>query len=342
MKQQEMQKPLVQTALVLLGVILLIGFVAGSDAQGIFSGIGSIVKGVFFSVLFAFALALALVISVIFLFAIFLGAVALYSQDTAKDFYNKLVQAIINLYTTWFPAKAPAPADAEEKDLDASTMAEVPNPETTVKPQVAEQPVSNPESDLIADLRAELSTEISSLSSSVAALGEQNKAFNSSINTLKETVEAAPQDDMTGKIEQLENQQADLTQKLAQCLDKLDTISSAADEGIKLAKQQGNELNTVKSEISSYSSVVAELRQMIESVSVDSTEIHEHHRIFNYLEKDEDKKKFAELIAEAITKELTYAEIDEFLSKSLSKEVDTTIKEHPSLTKQYIRACKNK
>ncbi len=340
MKQQEMQKPLVQTALVLLGVILLIGFVAGSDAQGIFSGIGSIVKGVFFSVLFAFALALALVISVIFLFAIFLGAVALYSQDTAKDLYNKLIQGIINLYTTWFPPKASVAV--EEESPDTSTTAESPSSMTTTKPQVTEQPVSNPESDLIADLRAELSTEISSLSSSVAALGEQNKAFNSSINTLKETVEAAPQDDMTGKIEQLENQQADLTQKLAQCLDKLDTISSAADEGIKLAKQQGNELNTVKSEISSYSSVVAELRQMIESVSVDSTEIHEHHRIFNYLEKDEDKKKFAELIAEAITKELTYAEIDEFLSKSLSKEVDTAIKEHPSLTKQYIRDCKNK
>ena len=342
MKQQEMQKPLVQSALVLLGVILLIGFVAGSDAQGIFSGIGSIVKGVFFSVLFAIALALALVISVIFLFAIFLGAVALYSQDTAKDIYNKLLQAIINLYTTWFPTKTSAPADAEEKDHDATRLAEVQSLETTVKPEVAEQPVLKPETDIIADLRAEFAEEISLLSSSVAALGEQNKAFNSSITSLKGTVEAAPYDDLNDKIEQLENQQADLSLKLTQCLDKLNTISSVADEGVSLAKQHGGELNNVKSEISSYSSVVDELRQKIENVSVDSTESHGNHRIFNYLEKDEDKKKFADLIAEAISKDLTYAEIDDFLSKSLSKKVDTIIKEHPSLTKQYIRDCKNK
>ena len=110
---------------------------------------------------------------------------------------------------------------------------------------------------------------------------------------------------------------------------------------VKLAKQHSGDLSNVKSQISSYSTTLDNLRQDLESISVEPGQDGGNHRIFNYLEKDEDKKKFSGLIAEAITKEMTYAEIDDFLSKSLPKEIDVIIKDHPSLTKQYIRDCKN-
>jgi hypothetical protein len=46
-------------------------------------------------------------------------------------------------------------------------------------------------------------------------------------------------------------------------------------------------------------------------------------------------------VEEAVSQELTYAKIDEYLTENLSPELDQIIKDHPSLTKTYIRTLKN-
>ncbi len=341
MNRREMQKPLVQTALVLLGVILLIGFVAGSDAQSFFGGVGSIVKGVFLSILYAIALAISLVVSVVFLFAIFLGAVALYSQETAKDLYNKLLQSVMHLYSTWFPPKAGAPLKEDVKeDVEKHAPLVKEKTETAASPAI-EKSAPEPTPALLAGLREEISQEINKLNNSVNVLDERNKSFDRSIAGLKQSLEANPSEDIINKISSLEAQHQDLSSQLSTFTEKLAQMGSVADEAVKLAKQQSFELSKVETQISSYSSAIDDLQQKLESKTAEPVTGSENHRIFNYLEKDADKKKFAKLIGEAIAKEMTYTEIDTFLTKSLSKDADTIIKEHPSLTKQYIRDCKN-
>ncbi len=59
--------------------------------------------------------------------------------------------------------------------------------------------------------------------------------------------------------------------------------------------------------------------------------------IFTYIEKEQDQTLFIQAIEEALNKEMTYAQIDEFLSASLPKDLDKIIKDHPALTKNYIR-----
>ncbi len=64
------------------------------------------------------------------------------------------------------------------------------------------------------------------------------------------------------------------------------------------------------------------------------------HRLFFYIEKDNDKTAVANAIIEAVERQMTYGEIDAHLSASLPKALDSTIKEHPSLTRDFIRSCK--
>ncbi len=59
--------------------------------------------------------------------------------------------------------------------------------------------------------------------------------------------------------------------------------------------------------------------------------------IFSYFDTEEAKDLFCEKIDAAIEQEMTYAQIDAFLTEELPKEVDKIVKDHPSLTKNYIR-----
>lgn len=59
--------------------------------------------------------------------------------------------------------------------------------------------------------------------------------------------------------------------------------------------------------------------------------------IFSYIENNEYQDIFIQKVEAALSQGLTYAQIDQFLSDNLPKELDDIIKAHPSLTKNYIR-----
>lgn len=59
--------------------------------------------------------------------------------------------------------------------------------------------------------------------------------------------------------------------------------------------------------------------------------------IFSYIENEKDQALFIAKVEEALAQEMTYAQIDEHLTKSVPPELDKIIKDHPALTKSYIR-----
>lgn len=59
--------------------------------------------------------------------------------------------------------------------------------------------------------------------------------------------------------------------------------------------------------------------------------------IFTYIEKEEEQNIFIAKVEEALAQEMTYAQIDEYLTNNLPSELDKIIKDHPSLTRNYIR-----
>ncbi len=63
--------------------------------------------------------------------------------------------------------------------------------------------------------------------------------------------------------------------------------------------------------------------------------------IFSYIEKEAEQQLFVEMVEKALKQETTYAQIDTFLSANLPEELDKIIKEHPSLTRDFIRSKRN-
>jgi hypothetical protein len=62
--------------------------------------------------------------------------------------------------------------------------------------------------------------------------------------------------------------------------------------------------------------------------------------IFSYIEKEEEQSLFIQKVEAALSEERTYAQIDEYLTANLPPELDKIIKDHPALTKNYIRSLR--
>jgi hypothetical protein len=62
--------------------------------------------------------------------------------------------------------------------------------------------------------------------------------------------------------------------------------------------------------------------------------------IFSYIVTDEERALFVSKVEEGAAKEMTYAQFDEFLTESLPAELDKILKDHPSLTKDFIRSMR--
>jgi chromosome segregation ATPase len=62
--------------------------------------------------------------------------------------------------------------------------------------------------------------------------------------------------------------------------------------------------------------------------------------IFSYIEKEADQSLFIQKVESALSQEKTYAQIDEYLTANLPPELDKIIKDHPALTKNYIRSLR--
>ena len=341
MNYNDMRKPLVQSALVLLAVLIIIGFVAGSGAEGFFGGIASIIKGILYSVLFGVALGLSLVISLALLIAVYIGAIAIYSPEKAKETFSGLQQKIITLTASWTsgrsnpatPHAAAAPAENGPGHYPQQT------PATSQAPQ---------------NVPTALTAELATIKKSIDSLTQKNAAIDQALADMNTTVTTFSAETISERIDQLESRQEEVYAKLDECLQNFEKLSSITTAGAEKAEKQEQELTAVQKEMQALASGLKELRDDMATLQKSSAsergaasakeeeKREEEYRIFSYLEKGKDKEQFAKLVAEAVQQGMTYAEIDAFLSKSLPKKTDEIIKDHPSLTKDYIRACKNK
>lgn len=121
------------------------------------------------------------------------------------------------------------------------------------------------------------------------------------------------------------------------------TLQQQNDEDTEAHSVVTSELDTLKASIAtlesdkeSLSKQVSQLTAKVEELE-NAAEMAPEAGIFSYFEADEDKELFVDMIEKAIKQEMTYAQIDVFLTEELPEGVDKIVKEHPSLTKNYIR-----
>lgn len=90
MKKTEFRTPLIQSAAVLGGVLVLFAIVASSSASSTGGGIMAIFYGIGNLILYCIGMGLAVLLSIAILIAIFLAAVAMVNPELASQMYSDL------------------------------------------------------------------------------------------------------------------------------------------------------------------------------------------------------------------------------------------------------------
>lgn len=203
-----------------------------------------------------------------------------------------------------------ASAQEETSNTLTSTATRVDSLDTVIKDQAnTTAQISTTLTDLQKKVEAaytsDLSGKIDEMSTKLDAISTAD--LEKQVSELQKKVEKAADDKLAGKVEALEKKLEDANSEILQ----LQSLMTAPAEEAAAPKKKKKE---VKPEV--------------------------EHRIFSYLDDPKDRELFAVKVQEAVNKDMTYAEIDDFLTASLTKEADKIIKDHPSLTKDYVRHTK--
>ena len=95
-----------------------------------------------------------------------------------------------------------------------------------------------------------------------------------------------------------------------------------------MEQQLGNEIDTIKQELAA----LHDKTSVPEVVS----------GILSYIDLPEDRDLITDKAKEAISRGMTYSQIDDFFKSSLSDEVYQELASHPRLTKDFLRSIKKK
>lgn len=177
--------------------------------------------------------------------------------------------------------------------------------------------ISEKKYDQVKNDTSPLPDKNSQLLGDVSSLQAQNEQLQLEIQGLSKMVEELQQSEVKNN-ELL----ADLTAKAEQ----------KPDTSIKVQIQQ---LEDISRKTSDNLTDLADRLEALESGKDQSQS--QQAGLLSYIEDQADQELVTKQLQDAISQELTYAQIDEFLTKNLSSELDTIIKDHPSLTKDYIR-----
>ncbi len=358
MKTNELRKPLIQTGVVLAAIVFLISMVGGSETTSFFGMIGSILSGILHTVLLIIGLAIALVFSIACLIGIFFGAVALYSVEDTKRLFGQFLENCMRLKANCTCSEyTPGSCASSEEKIEPTALQteEVQSTEAT-SPAAAEEITATPpavepvvvkDSKEIEELRAKLDSGLSEIHALLADIKKKESSIEESISDLSLQIAGKADAELSEKLSGIVESQEKANTASADNNKRLDGIESSLSEQSTAATDLVKKINDLQKSVKAANGEINQLQELVTSPSVveaqseaEEDAADEEHRIFSYLENEKDRLLFSSKIEEAIQKDMTYAEIDTFLTESLSKAVDAIIKDHPSLTKDYIRLNK--
>lgn len=298
MKKSEFRTPLIQSGAILLAVIVVISIIPSGDSMSVGGAIGSFFTGIFKFLLFLIALAVSLVVSIAVLVGIFLGGVALQSPEKASEM--------------WGDFKFKLSALLQEVTSKCSGSA----------PAACEPGISEEECN-------QMKNEISSLQGTNLKLQGSVSALESKNDQLKADIT-----DLTAMVDKLKASEEKINTALAELADK---VEQEPDTGLQ------NQVTSLEEMCKATTSSIEELAGKLlalekQAAPAANSEANLAGGIFSYIESESDTELFIATVEEAISQDMTYAQIDDFLTENLSAELDQIIKDHPSLTKDFIRS----
>ncbi len=118
--------------------------------------------------------------------------------------------------------------------------------------------------------------------------------------------------------------------------------NTAALESDKLAMEENitaltAEKEQLSDEVNELSTLVEELKTLAEE-QANAPQEDLDKGIFSYMDREDCKKAFISKVEEALSQDMTYAQMDTFFKDNLEADLYQILKDHPSLTKDFIRS----
>ncbi len=311
MKKNDFKNPLIQSGAVLLFVFLLISIVAGSGSQGMWGSLGALFSGLVSGIIFLIALIVAILVSIAVIIGLFIAAVSIYSVDKGKEMGRQLISGINALFQNMTGSRR-FPARMSVSSTDAS-------------PSSPGQPADT-EAEVYAQRFTSLDVKLNRLDAKLSELAQACAGQDEAIDQLRQQFAGIADS------ESIEAKFADVTVSHQALESRIEELAAKLTSGADARKQIEDRLTVEISKIQGELKVLHEKTTIPETVS----------GILAYIDLPEDRDLVTEKAMEAVSRGMTYSQIDDFFKASLKPEVYGELASHPRLTKDFLRSIKKK
>lgn len=310
MNKNDFKNPLIQSGAILLFVFLLISVVAGSGSQGVWGSIGALFSGLISGFVFIIALCFSIVFSIFVIVLLFIAAVSIYSVDKGKEMWTGFTNSVGTLFQNFTGSN--------------KTIARL----STFSSKGSEQPSQQVQvlTDDFEDKLASLDAKLDSFDSQLVELAQ------SSANQAEEITQLKQQLSVMSDSASVDEKFADMTVAHQALENSFEEMGGKITAGVEAQQQLEKRL------VDEIGSIQEELKSLHEKTSVPET----ISGILSYIDLPEDRDLVTEKAKEAISRGMTYSQIDEFFKSSLKPEVYEELASHPRLTKDFLRSIKKK
>jgi len=338
MKNQELQTSLVKSGIISGIFVFFIYAFAVSDSGGVMGTLSSLFTGT----VFLFGLALALAVSIAVMFGIYFGILYMYDQETCKSTYSEFK---IKLHeSTKELCCCPAIAKCLSRHASGAAVSEDDLRPLRSNQEAFQSQLSNLQTSIVA-----LEKTLSSFTSSIGVATKEIAQLDEKVDVMAEELEkkasTASLEEATKKlsadIAAIQGKVKPLNNKISEIETALSSFESEEKSAAGAQDEVTSAINGIQEELAKMKSSMESLLSSSQTVA-ESGEDDDNHRILSRFTSKNDEKNFTKLVTETVSQKMTYAQIDEFLKKSLSTQASAVIAEHPSLTKDYIRMIRQK
>lgn len=331
MKNLELRSSLIKSGVLIGLFIFFIYAFAVGDSGGISGTIGSLISAVIFVV----GLCLALLVSVAVMFGIYFGILYLHDPEVSRTVFGEF-QETLSAVSKQFPCSSTC-CTSKSKELPPVLTADDIQPLQTAQNKLAARLAAT-----VADVDS-LRETVNTLNTAINSANEELIALNEKVNATQEDLEGKASTEAIA--DSAKKLSADITSSIKPLGDK---ITSLKETVAGLATDNDDEVDdSVQEKIDQavaalQKELTAIKKSIASSESAPDTAEESRHRILGYFSNKKDENKFVKLVKEKVSPNMTYAQVDEFLVESLSKEAAAVLSDHPSLTKDYIRSYRQK
>ncbi len=329
MKNQELRSALIKSGTILILCVFFIYAFAAGESGGVLGTINSLLTGV----VFLFGIVLAIIVSIAVMFGIYFGILYMHDSHVCKKTYGEFKTKLAD-FPTIINCSCPASCSTPEQSvisLSVEDLAPLHNNHNKIENNLSSlqnsvvslEKALNSFSVSITTLDGKLSNTEEELANkaTTAAVDEASQKFSTVIADLQKTVKPL----------------ADKIEKLEKTLSSLNSAETDSDDNLQ--EKMDDAISSIKDELVAMKSSIENIANAPAATPVSDTDP-SNHRILSYFTQKADEKKFIQLVTDAVDKGMTYAQIGDFLNDSLSAEACEVIADHPSLTKDYIRTCR--